>query len=194
MASIKTGRRYKGGPISLRAISLLEHADFPAHLRPLTELGTQGFKGKLRNGDVDCDWDFRLFSNGSWNLSATAHDSGEILGDHFVLECVINDSHGVGQSIKRRLGTDDTVHSSLNGSDPWIRENWQSIKGVTAHLTVSPDWPVIAAYVGIALTIGGIVVTGVLLSGRGSNSGSGDTWTFSGGQDENGPFYEGHRD
>lgn len=144
MKSIRTSRCLHGAPISLTALARLERRNFPVRLSDLLQVAHQPFRGHIDAGDVNCDWEMSLFSNGFWKLRASLHDEGDIAGDSYALEFLLDEARGIGAKFEGHLGSaiagDNTHQHFRQGCDPWIRGNWGTVvqRGVTTHLRATP--------------------------------------------------------
>jgi hypothetical protein len=140
--SVRESRRFVGdGPISLVALSKMEHREFPVSVRDMITLKTQVFSGRISVGDVSGDVKMTIFSTGDWFVSATLHDDGAIAGDSFVLDFILKGTNGVGARLQGELDADETREFGKNGNDPFIRNNWELVSrnGMTTKLSVDPD-------------------------------------------------------
>ena len=169
MSSLRSSRSFHGQFISVRALSVLERRSFPASLRDMT-LGKEvlTFSGTIESGDVGCNWSLVLWRNGFWTASAVFHDSGDIAGDFFFLELLLDHTQPVGirleGSILNPTG-DRNLNLSQSGIDEWIRDNWYLLgHGPTVRLHAAPA---IAALVGktVGIVLLAIVVAVVVLAG-----------------------------
>ena len=71
MRTLKTSHKFKGSPISIRALCGLEDRSVPLSLMDIvTSDGVRNFNGKVKNGDVDCTWDMTIWQNGFWSVKA----------------------------------------------------------------------------------------------------------------------------
>jgi len=152
--TLKTSRKFKGSPISIRALCGLEDRGVPLSLMDIvTSDGVRNFNGKVKNGDVDCTWDMTIWQNGFWSVKADFHDGGVLAGDFFFAEFVLDRDRGAGTKLEGSiLNLIESRHLALNndGSDRWIRENWQKVEAVGPRVNLH-----------VAPSVGGIILEGV---------------------------------
>lgn len=142
MLSVRQSRRFVGnGPISLAALSKMEHREFPVSVRDMITLHSVVFSGRVSSGDVSGDAKMTIFSNGDWFVSAKLHDDGAVAGDSFVLDFILKGTNGIGAKLEGELDADQTKEFGNNGNDPFIRNNWALVSQnkMTAKLSVAPD-------------------------------------------------------
>ncbi len=155
MVSVRASRNFRGnGPISLTALSKLEHLPFPVSVRALATVQRRDYSGRVTAGDVDCDYSVTLYSNGAWYITCHVRDDGDILGDSFEIEVTLDSDHRVGRTFHGELGPGDSTTVSDKGVDPWVRENWAQLHGGRVHIEVDPDLSAVVTL----LILGGAVV------------------------------------
>jgi hypothetical protein len=171
--TVKTSRRFKGGPISLRGLSRLEDRSFPVSLSDiLADDESRHFSGKISSGDVDCSWELDVWRNGFWSVKGDFHDDGIIAGDFFSVTFLLDKARSVGISLKGSiLDPEDSRRLSVgnSGSDRWIRENWASFeaRGPSVRLSVKVAVGVLVAK---SLAIAAIVVIAISSPSSGHNT------------------------
>lgn len=158
MLSVREARNFRGsGPISLVALANLERRSFPVSVRDMVTVEQRDYSGSLTAGDVSCTYKVTLYNSGAWHVSADFHDDGDIAGDSFLLDLVLDEAHGIGTSLTGDLGPGDTTTLGNKGIDPWIRDNWAALHTtpVKAHLHAQADvLEAILSVIGTALLIG----------------------------------------
>jgi hypothetical protein len=161
MLSVKESRRFVGdGPISLVALSKLEHREFPVSVRDVITVESRDFSGRITAGDVSAEHKMTIFNTGDWIVSAKLHDDGDIAGDTFVLDFILKGTDGVGARLEGELDADEVKEFGKSGNDPFIRNNWNLVSnnGMTTKLTVDPDIGGVIGGIVTALVIGLAVV------------------------------------
>jgi hypothetical protein len=123
--------------------------------------GIRNFNGKLKNGDVDCTWEMTVWQNGFWSAKADFHDGGVLAGDFFFAEFALDKDRSIGAKLEGSLlNLIETRHLSLkkDGSDSWVRENWQKFEAVGPHVKLH-----VAPSVG-GMVVGGLAVLGIAIA------------------------------
>jgi hypothetical protein len=185
MKTIKTSRQFKGSPISLRALCRLEDRSLPfSVMEVLATDGVRRFSGKISAGDVDCTWFMTVWQNGFWSIKGDFHDGGALAGDFFFVEFLLDTDHSVGAKLEGSiLNVIESRHLTISkdGSDRWIRENWDKFEGsgptvrlhaapaigelVVVPLTALAAAPFVVYVVAAVVVVGGSVLVG-LASGK----------------------------
>lgn len=158
MVSVREARSFSGdGPISLAALSRLERRTFPVSVRDLITVRRHDLTGRVAAGDVSCTYTVTLHSTGAWYISGDVHDDGDVFGDSYVLDFLIDPQHKVGKRFTGELGAGDRTTISDRGIDPWIRDNFAGLTRLKATIQVTPDLSAVFEVVVIVLTVAGIV-------------------------------------
>ena len=182
METLKTSRQFRGGPISMRALCLLEDRALPFSIMDIVSTsGFRHFSGKLSAGDVDCTWEMKVWQNGFWSIQADFHDGGLVSGDFFFVEFLLAGEQGKkGEKLEGSiLNLVESRHLSLSkqGSDSFVRENWYTFEAsgpmVRLHAAPSLGGIVLTPFallnevpgevyigVGAAIIIGGAIISG----------------------------------
>jgi hypothetical protein len=115
-----------------------------------------------------------VFRNGFWSATAAFHDKGEIAGDFFFVELLLDKVHSVGARLEGSIldpQSGRNLSLSQDGADRWIRENWSKFEasGPSVRLHAAVAAGVVAGKTaGIVLLIVGAVVVmaigGIFLS------------------------------
>lgn len=160
--SVTASRKFVGdAPVSVRAWAKLEQRTPPISLRDLATVERRDVNGKISAGDVECSYQVTLWNSGRWFITADFSDHGTFFGDFFTFQLEIA-GQDRGIHLDRReepLGAGDTLRMNDNGLDPWIRENWPTVRDgrISEHLSASPD------ITGIIEAVTGIVVFAAVL-------------------------------
>ena len=160
--SVRTSRRFTGdGPISLVALAQLEHRPFPVSVREMASVDSRELDGRISAGDVDCSYRVTLYNSGRWFITADFHDNGDILGDSFVLEFPV-DGGGRGIVLDHggsALGPGKDLRMNKDGLDPFIRDQWPTIRSaaLTAKLSATPDIESLIVTILEVVTVVGII-------------------------------------
>ena len=161
MKTLKTSRKFWGGPISVGALCGLEDRSLPVNMMDIVSTtDVRHYSGKISTGDVDCSWVLTARQNGFWSVNADFRDNSIIAGDFFFVEFVFRGEQGI-KGIKLEgsiLSVVESRHLSLSseGSDQFIRENWQIFEasGPTVRLHAAPA---IGSLIGSSFVILGAV-------------------------------------
>lgn len=132
--------------------------------------------GDIKAGDVKGWGELTLFSNGYWMFKGHLHDSGTIVGDHYVFAMTLNYVDGSGEAITVKkdgklgaaVGGSRNVDWDEQGRDQRIAANWPNIvsKGVSHTLKVDPDLGKLASVIFEILGTIGAVAAYFLLAGH----------------------------
>lgn len=144
MKTVKTSRFFVGTPISISALCRLEDRPLPYSL--LDVVATDGFRRfgrQTSTGDVECDWEMKVWQNGFWSAKGEFYDDGTVTGDFFFLELMLDRDRAVGARLEGSiLNIFESRHLTVSkeGSDRWIRENWHAFEtsGPSVRLHAAP--------------------------------------------------------
>ncbi len=158
MLSVREARRFLGdGPISLAALARLERRNFPVGVRDLITVRRHDLTGRVAAGDVSCTYTVTVYSNGAWYITGDVHDDGDLFGDSFVLDFLLDQQHGVGKRFTGELGAGDDTRITDQGIDPWIRDNFAALTRLRATIQVTPDVASIVEAVLLVLAVAAVV-------------------------------------
>jgi hypothetical protein len=165
--SVRNSRQFPAGPISLVALSKKELWPFPVSLRKLCapEVSKTFNPWSVTAGDVSANGTFTISSRGAWSVTGSAHDSGTLGGDGFLLDLTLDGTPGVGTSFRESLDPDQTMQLTKSGADLFIRDHFSELHSGTTHLDVSPNW---------LQAIGNVLVQLAKSFGDGDGDGSGN--------------------
>lgn len=142
--SVTASRKFLGdAPVSVRAWAKLEQRTPPISLRDMATVERRDVNGHISAGDVECSYQVTLWNSGRWFITADFSDHGTFFGDFFTFQLEIA-GQDRGIRLDRReepLGHGDTLRMNDNGLDPWIRENWPTVRDrrISEHLSASPN-------------------------------------------------------
>jgi hypothetical protein len=163
MSSLKQSRHFVGNPITVRGLALLEDRSVPISVRDIIAgHDSRNFQGSISTGDVVCNWSMVVWRNGFWTATADFVDNGDLAGDFFFVELLLDKTHSVGARLEGSIIDLDDRKLSLRqeGIDRWIRENWDRFEasGPSIRLHAAP------AAALVALKTAGLVLLAVVVA------------------------------
>jgi hypothetical protein len=160
VTSVRNSRNFRGdGPISLRSLAILERREFPVSLKSMIVLNRSRVNGTMTAGDVECLFKITLFDSGDWFITGKFLDHGDVLGDFFRLEFLVDEERGIGGFLEGQLGAGESITLSDRGNDPIIRDRWRILQanGPKVRLSATPNVSDVVVTVLTVLSVVGIV-------------------------------------